>query len=163
VMDKCHCGANFTFEQCCQPYLSGVKQPPTAESLMRSRYSAFVVEDINYIKDTMTGEMLKNFSYDQTLAYAQSVTWQRLNVIASSADDPAATTAWVEFEVYYILNGIEKCLYEYSSFERMENRWFYIDSEKSRLTDCGDKTLSNLGRNDKCHCGSGKKYKKCCL
>jgi SEC-C motif domain protein len=162
-VEKCYCGATLDYSQCCQPFHDGAHLPASAEALMRSRYSAFVVENIQYIKDTMTGEMLDGFSYDDTLAYAKSVDWQRLKVLAAADEDPTATSAWVEFEVYYRLNGLDKCLYEYSLFQRTDERWFYVDSVKTRVTDCGDRTKNTLGRNSPCHCGSGKKFKKCCL
>ena len=42
-MTNCFCGASVSFENCCEPYIKGSKNAPTAETLMRSRYSAFAI------------------------------------------------------------------------------------------------------------------------
>ena len=49
---NCHCGSEQVFEACCEPYLKGVEKPQTAEQLMRSRYTAYVVQDEQYLIDT---------------------------------------------------------------------------------------------------------------
>ena len=58
----------------------------------------------------------------------------------------------VEFKARYEQDGHMHHISENSLFRRIRGRWFYVDTVKSQ----------KLGRNDPCHCGSGKKYKKCC-
>ncbi len=49
---SCHCEKGESYEDCCQPYIAGEDLPATAETLMRSRYSAYVVSEIDYIATT---------------------------------------------------------------------------------------------------------------
>ncbi|PKN22360.1 MAG: hypothetical protein CVU68_04410, partial [Deltaproteobacteria bacterium HGW-Deltaproteobacteria-3] len=45
----CPCGNGLKFAECCGPFLEGSRPAPTAEALMRSRYTAFAVQDVPYI------------------------------------------------------------------------------------------------------------------
>jgi SEC-C motif-containing protein len=49
---KCHCGSLSNYSQCCEGYIKGVKKAPTAEKLMRSRYSAYVRQEASYLVAT---------------------------------------------------------------------------------------------------------------
>jgi SEC-C motif-containing protein len=49
---KCPCGTGLELAQCCEPFIKGKSKAPTAEKLMRSRYSAFALGDIDYIEKT---------------------------------------------------------------------------------------------------------------
>ena len=59
----CPCGSSKLYLDCCARYISGEKLPETAEKLMRSRYSAYVKNELVYIK---TGPLkaLKIDSYE---------------------------------------------------------------------------------------------------
>ena len=46
--EKCPCGSGLTFAKCCGPLIKGTAAAPTAESLMRSRYSAYVKAEVDY-------------------------------------------------------------------------------------------------------------------
>ena len=50
--ERCLCGSTRPFKRCCEPYLTGKAFAPTAEALMRSRYSAFVQGHIDYLMST---------------------------------------------------------------------------------------------------------------
>lgn len=52
--NACPCGSTEEFESCCSPYISGNRLAPTAEALMRSRYTAFTLGDLDYIESTIT-------------------------------------------------------------------------------------------------------------
>ena len=51
--NECHCGSGKPFDACCGPYLAGDALPPTAEALMRSRYSAYVEKDVDYLGSSL--------------------------------------------------------------------------------------------------------------
>ena len=51
---NCHCHSGKPFMACCQPYLQNLKQPKTAEALMRSRYTAFCLNNTHYLNRTTT-------------------------------------------------------------------------------------------------------------
>ena len=50
--------------------------------------------------------------------------------------------------------------HEISEFHLIDNKWYYVDGKKPAIQ---EPTTAKIGRNDSCPCGSGKKYKKCCL
>ncbi len=50
--DPCPCGSGNALAECCGKYISGVAHAPTAETLMRSRYTAFAVMDDEYLTQT---------------------------------------------------------------------------------------------------------------
>ena len=49
-MSDCPCGSGNDFDQCCEPLLEDRRRPQTAEELLRSRYTAFTVHDIRYVR-----------------------------------------------------------------------------------------------------------------
>ncbi len=125
---------------------------------MRSRYTAYTIADIDYIRDTCIGEALKSFSYEDSLAWARDAQWQGLTVL--NAPPAKGDQGTVEFKVLFTQSGLQKSLSEVSRFERVDSRWYYTGSDKFRLID--EPATVKVGRNDPCPCGSGKKFKKCC-
>ena len=45
----CPCQSNQPYADCCQPFHTGERQPETAEQLMRSRYAAYALQQVDYI------------------------------------------------------------------------------------------------------------------
>jgi len=64
-MKPCPCNSGLDYAECCEPYITGQKNAPTAEALMRSRYTAYVVHAIDYIINTCHEEG-ENIDYKQT-------------------------------------------------------------------------------------------------
>ena len=90
------------------------------------------------------------------------MTWTRLEVHSHEvvADNP--DKAYVDFSAYGIEDNIEKVLHEKAEFLRVNGTWLY--NREARLGPAPYKaTTPKVGRNDPCPCGSGKKYKQCCL
>ena len=48
----CYCGNSLSFQDCCEPYIKGIKKAPTCEALMRSRYSAYATTEVDYLVAT---------------------------------------------------------------------------------------------------------------
>jgi len=143
---ECYCKSKKKFSECCQPYLSGVKKAESAEELMRSRYSAYVLGDGNYILNTATKDASLEVDAALIQEYAKSVKWLGLEIVKSSRDE-------VEFKAYYKDSDGLKVQHERSDFTFEDGIWLYRD---------GEFLNSKIGRNILCPCGSGKKYKKCC-
>lgn len=148
-MSLCPCGSNNDFTQCCEPFLSGKKSPQTPEQLMRSRYTAFVRENLEYIAATMQPPASENF--DSTNNH--KVDWVKLEVLNASQTN---STGLVEFNAYFRENHTLMNLHEISIFQLLNNKWYYTDHREYEVSKI------NIGRNDPCLCGSGKKFKKCC-
>lgn len=129
---------------------------------MRSRYSAHIEGNVDYILDTYLPEQRAKLSREDIEQSTKNIQWCGLDVIdappvsASGTDSVSDEHGVVEFQAKYLVEGRAQVLHERSSFQRLGGRWFYVTGN---LT-----TRSNkVGRNDPCPCGSGKKYKKCCL
>ncbi len=148
----CPCGSESEFEQCCQPAISGVRPAATPEALMRSRYSAYVTQNADYLIASWHPDCQADAFRDALKEGFASTLWLGLRVIATQAGKNA-DEGFVEFSAQYQDGGDPQAvsIHERSRFLRLNERWYYIDGIKPQL-----------GRNDLCHCGSGKKYKKCC-
>lgn len=113
-----------SYVDCCQPYHQGTAIPETAEQLMRSRYSAFVLGNTEYLKATWHRDTLPA---DLDLESQQNVRWLGLQVKQYSVLD--AAHASVEFVARYKINGRAFRLHEISRFVREHDRWFYVDGK----------------------------------
>lgn len=153
----CHCGSEQKFDQCCGPFLAGEKLPPTAEALMRSRYSAYVVENYPYVLSTChesTRPAEDEFDDPTT------VVWTGLEILATEGGGESDEKGTVEFVARYKASGGSLGMHEKGSFVKEDGRWFYLDGE---IVKAPPLRSAKVGRNEVCPCGSGRKYKKCCL
>ena len=119
----CPCGSRLEYSSCCQSFIDGKLLPPTPEQLMRSRYTAYSLVNIDYIQETMRGDALQDFDAVDAKDWAQSVKWLKLEVIRSStiAEDKGI----VEFIAYYRYQNKKQKLHEISQFELIDQRWYY--------------------------------------
>lgn len=153
----CYCGSTKTYSDCCEPFHNGQQRPATAEALMRSRYSAFVLKMDDYVLATWD-----KASRPRRADLADSKTeWQSLEIIDCKKGQASDNKGIVEFKANYQLDGKDFTLHEVSRFSKQQGQWFYVDGViKSTAKPSHQPT--NLGLNAPCHCGSGKKYKRCC-
>lgn len=150
----CSCGLESPFSKCCEPLLLGMRHAITAEALMRSRYSAYVLKNEAYLLKTWH-KSTRPTGID--LSGSENDTWLPLEIIACEAGQAKNIEGVVEFSTGYRVNGKVTPLHEVSRFCKENGHWFYRDGILKE-TSCNEK----VGRNDLCPCGSGKKYKKCC-
>lgn len=113
----------------------------TPKQLMQSRYEAFVRNDGEYLASTTTQKISTDMS-----AY-KNIEWLKLEVIDAKDDE-------VEFKAYYRENNLISVLHERSKFVLVDGNWLYDD---------GVLFNTQIQRNESCPCGSGKKFKKCCI
>lgn len=117
---KCPCGSEYTVEQCCMPLLKGKQQPATAEALMRSRYTAYVLADANYLLDTTHPRMRHLYSKKSILQWAKENQWLRLEI-------ESATELEVVFRAYFKdSSGQEHQHYEHSTFAQLGEKLYYV-------------------------------------
>lgn len=120
---NCYCGSGKLFVNCCQPYIIGVEKAPTAEALMRSRYSAYVVQNADYLWVTTAPKERRHHSKSAMLEWSRSNQWIKLEVLNT-------TETTVEFKAYYIDNNLEGQIHhEKSNFIKQRDSWFYVDGE----------------------------------
>lgn len=165
-MSDCPCrildSKKMSFEDCCAPILKGTKKAATAESMMRSRYSAYVVKDIDYIDKTQMNEKHEVFNKEEALKWADSSEWQGLEIKSTKKGEAADDTGVVEFVAHYKdkASGTELRHHETSLFQKVNGDWKFKEGNIHGAQPV-KRLEPKIGRNDPCHCGSGKKFKKC--
>ena len=99
--DICPCRADaqdkLAFSACCGPYLAREKYPPTAEALMRSRYSAFATADIDYLFETLAEDQRHDFDRAATSDWAKKSEWLGLAIVATEGGATSDSTGVVTF------------------------------------------------------------------
>jgi len=161
----CPCGSLLSLAECCGPIISGERQAATAEALMRARYTAYTRHDIDFIMRSTHPDGQGDSDIDAMRAWAEAADWQGLEVLQVEAGGEGDKKGLVEFVAHYDMGGVKQHHHEVSGFLRTESGWLFRDgkvlhsgpSEKPRPV----VNELKIGRNDPCHCGSGKKFKKC--
>lgn len=155
-MATCPCNPEKNFDDCCGPYLSGAATAPTAEALMRSRYSAYVRGNFSYLTNTWHPSSRGSAPDFGAMA---GIRWTGLQIVQIEFGGQDDREGMVEFIVSYQKSGKELFLHEKSRFSRENGCWFYVDGDFVRQQPA---RTTKIGRNEPCPCGSGRKYKKCC-
>jgi SEC-C motif-containing protein len=131
VLSNLHCpcgrlaaGKSLSFEKCCGQYLDhfDTRPAPDPESLMRSRYSAFVLERERYLLDTWSPA-----TRPPSIEFESQTKWLGLDIKSKRMVD--ATHAYVEFVARYRMNGQATRLHENSFFIHQQNRWMYVSAQ----------------------------------
>ncbi len=148
------------YAACCKPYLEEGKAPPTAEALMRSRYTAFVRGDVDYLEETLAPGTRDDFDKKAITHWAKQSQWLGLEVLSAEDGRESDEKGYVEFIAHFSLEGERYAHRERSLFGKVDGRW-YFQEEANRKNQPIVKG-AQPGRNDPCPCGSGKKFKKCC-
>lgn len=125
---ECHCCSGLNFADCCQPFLLGTKKVETAESMMRSRYSAYVVVDVDYILKT-THRATRHLHQANTIKqWAKSSIWEKLEIISTQAGGETDVVGRVEFKAHFLdSNKRAQVHYEHSSFSKENGCWYFVD------------------------------------
>ena len=123
AITTCPCGSGHTFTNCCEPYIKGALKAPTAEALMRSRYTAYVVHSADYLWDTTAPKERRHHNKAAILEWSKSNQWLKLEVLN-------ATETTVEFNAYYLDNLLQAQVHhEKSTFVKEQGSWYYVDGE----------------------------------
>lgn len=157
-MTSCPCGSGLDLEGCCGPIIAGTTPAPTAEAVMRARYTAFTQSNLDYVERTHAPEIAADFNRPEAERIAAEVEWQGLEVTAT--DDAGDGTATVDFTVRFRKDGADLVQRERAHFRRDGDAWLYVRGDINPKAP--PRQVVKVGRNDPCPCGSGKKYKKCC-
>jgi SEC-C motif domain protein len=120
----CPCGSGRSHERCCGPYIRREAAAPTAEALMRSRYTAYTRLDADYLAATWHASTRPD---EVALANDVPAKWIGLRVIRCASQGSDAAT--VEFVARYRINGRAHRMHETSRFVREAGHWFYVDGE----------------------------------
>ncbi|MER5213463.1 YchJ family metal-binding protein [Streptomyces sp. NPDC002838] len=117
---SCPCGLPQAYDQCCGRYLSGAAAAPTAEALMRSRYSAFVKGNAPYLLRTWHPR-----TRPARLDLDPGTRWTGLEILGTRDGSAFHNTGTVEFRASYRGGALR----ERSRFERVDGAWTYVDGD----------------------------------
>lgn len=126
---ECPCGSKIALANCCLPYINKQKPAPTAEALMRSRYTAHVVLAIDYLWDTWSPEHRVHSNQQEILAWASSCEWLDLHIISTSAGKENDDQGLVIFTVNYRQAGKLQQHHEISLFKKIASNWLYVSHQ----------------------------------
>lgn len=115
----CPCGSDASYDACCGPLHRGARQAATAVELMRSRYSAFVLGELDHLFRTWHPRTRPLRLVEDGLDTSR--TWTGLDVLDHGED-------WVAFDAHYTVGGVAGVQHERSRFERRAGRWVYVDA-----------------------------------
>lgn len=160
-MSQCPCGSGAEYNECCEPYIRGEKNPETAELLMRSRYSAYVNVEIDYLFETLHPDNREDHDAKNARDWAQSSDWMGLEILSTEKGAADDTEGVVEFCATYRQKGARLKHHELATFKKLDDKWYFEDGAQVKPEQV-KREGKKVGRNEPCPCGSGKKYKKCC-
>lgn len=124
AVTACPCGSNKVYGDCCGLYLDIGEAAPSAEALMRSRYSAYVLQREEYLLATWHAS-----TRPAQLGLADEVPTKWLGLEVKRHEQQDENRAIVEFVARYKVSGRAYRLHEVSRFLRENGRWFYQAGE----------------------------------
>ncbi|MDR3073193.1 MAG: YchJ family protein [Deltaproteobacteria bacterium] len=159
-MSLCPCGSGAGLAECCGPIIDGTKAAPTAEALMRARYTAHATGAFDFLETSIHSSTREAVDTKKMRQWAEAVAWTGMDVHAAEGGGENDAEGRVSFTARYSVNGIEQELREDAVFVREDGEWKYLNGDVQGHTPYRRET-PKVGRNDPCPCGSGNKYKKC--
>ena len=148
--EQCPCGLGL-YAECCQPLHLGQRIALSAEQLMRSRYSAFAKQQIDYIVQTTALGQQQALDVPAIKAWSESNQWLGLEVVQAQEKLDKAH-AQVEFKAHYHDGQQAQTHHEVSHFVKQAGHWYFLDPTTEQV----------ITMKQPCICGSGKKFKQCC-
>lgn len=120
----CPCGSKAAYVQCCGPYIAGEEICKTAQQLMRSRYSAFVVRDEAYLLQTWHVK-----TRPSRVRLDEKQRWLGLSIRKTEKGELNDAAGIVEFVARFKIDGKGHRLHEISRFEKIDGRWYYLSGD----------------------------------
>jgi len=127
--DKCPCGSGVGFDACCGGIVAGRRPAPTAEALMRSRYTAYVLKKVDYLVQTTHPSARTDELADSIRKWMRQVEWLKLHVVASEGGSELDEFGQVEFIAEYLTDSAPGRHHECSVFEKVDGEWRYVGEE----------------------------------
>ena len=123
---NCYCGTTKSYQDCCEVFHRNNGKTETAEQLMRSRYSAFVLADGDYLMATHHSSTRPTKEKKAIVKWAKSVQWIKLEVLDTSKGSKDNIEGTVTFNAYFFENGKVDIIHEKSAFVKENEQWFYL-------------------------------------
>ena len=162
-MSLCPCGTGTDLDACCGRFIDGKENPATAEQIMRARYTAHTCARMDFVKGTHHPDTVAEFDEKGAQAWAEESKWLGLEIVAVEGGSETDERGTIEFIARFENpEGSTQDHHEVSLFEKVKGSWKFHDGAAPGNSEPYRRTEARIGRNDPCHCGSGKKFKKCC-
>lgn len=126
MTELCPCETGEEYSSCCGIYHNDITQVKTAEQLMRSRYTAFVKANGDYLMLSHHSSTRPVHQKYDIMSWAMSVKWLKLEVEEVIAGDEKDTEGEVVFSAYYMERFKNRCLKEHSKFVKENGHWVYL-------------------------------------
>lgn len=153
----CPCNSGAPYAACCGPLLAGARTAATALSLMRSRYTAYAERNVDYLRRTWHPSTRPADIDPSTIPV-----WVGLHIVRAEKGMAHDSAGVVEFKAAFLTRQETRHLHEVSRFVQEDGRWLYVDGDIIDDTRSAPRKGPQVGRNEPCPCGSGRKFKKCC-
>lgn len=127
---NCPCGSQTPYANCCKKVHENLENARTAEQLMRSRYSAFVLANGDYLMASHHSKTRQPKEKKAIVAWAKSVQWIKLDVLETTKGLEKDNEGTVTFNAYFYENGKVDCINEKSAFVKENNLWTYLGLSK---------------------------------
>ncbi len=173
----CPCGSTHSYSDCCKIYHDGAPIP-NALAMLRARYSAHCLMLIDFVLNTVHPHFKEDLpeasAREHTEQCMKNILWLSLEV-HNSGTLPTKEVDEIarEFATYSLkyktlgkdLSTPEKEFHtQHTSYFEYFNGTLYYTTDLDKLVNRTPARSEKLtGRNEACPCGSGKKYKKCCI
>lgn len=160
--NSCPCGAvGSSLEKCCLPFIQGKKKPETAEQLLRARYTAFTLGEVQYILGSHHSKTRHEVNSEEIEDWSKNSKWHGLFIHQIERGTKSDNEGTIVFSAVYSTDGKKEEHSEKSLFEKENGEWRFLDAQRVQIGTYR-RPEPKIGRNDPCACGSGKKFKKCC-
>jgi len=117
---QCPCNPIKKYSNCCQKAHQNINSVTSSEVLMRSRYSAFVLANIEYLQKSHHSSTRPSKQEKRKIEkWTKSVNWLKLEILNSSLDT-------VEFKAFFMENGLVSVIHENSKFCKENGYWVYL-------------------------------------
>ena len=158
----CPCGSSRAYDVCCGPLITGLRPAPTPEALMRSRYTAYVKAQFQYLRKTLAPSEQDGFDEEAARRWSTESEWRGLAIVETEGGGAGDDEGTVSFVARYAQKGEEREHRELAVFRRdpKTRAWYFAEARAPKGVTVV-REAAKVGRNDPCSCGSGKKFKKC--
>ncbi len=126
-MRACPCGSGAPLAQCCAPLLDGFARATTAEQLMRSRFTAYALAQVDYLMETHAARTRP--PREDVAGSADDATFTELQILETTEGRPDDTRGTVTFMAHFTAGGKTSAMLERSRFEKVRGQWFYVDGD----------------------------------
>ncbi|MGJ8734511.1 MAG: YchJ family protein [Cellulophaga sp.] len=125
---QCPCNPTQLYKNCCEKAHIDIRTVETAEELMRSRYSAFVLANIDYLQKSHYSKTRPSKREKKEIEdWTNSVHWVKLAIVDTIDGLKTDTKGVVEFKAFFMEDKQVIILHEKSNFCKENGHWVYVD------------------------------------